>query len=185
MSSKVCTKHTNESTLWCTSTLSDNMHTSTESEKKPIPRNFSPTTLQHPWLWVKTHVGLSKPRKGRLWRKCSHWWLTCQHGSILMCACIYVYHGHGLWAGPCWLRDSKMEACSYVRVYVCITVTVYKQAIMELKSRLRSSLSNTLVLDILPIHYRVADMRVPTKTHWRFQRSLVYNLTRSHPRFLC
>jgi len=81
--------------------------------------------------------------------------------------------------------DSKMEACSYVRVYVCITVTVYKQAIMELKSRLRSSLSNTVVLDILPIRYRVADMRVPTKTHWRFQRSLVYNLTRSHPRFLC
>jgi len=58
-----------------------------------------------------------------------------------------------------------MEACSYVRVYVCITVTVYKQAIMELKSRLRSSLSNTVVLDILPIRYRVADMRVPTKTH--------------------
>jgi len=38
-------------------------------------------------------------------------------------------------------------------------------ALMELKNRLRSSLSNILVLDVLPIPYRVVDMRVPTKTH--------------------
>jgi len=57
-------------------------------------------------------------------------------------------------------------------------------ASIELKNRLRSSLSNILVLDILPIPYCVVDMRVPTKTHRRFQLS-VYPLTRFHPRPLC